>query len=722
MKQTKLFLMMLLLMVPVYGDIVGSDFFNYPDGPVAGRNGGYGWDWKGVGKPQGPSPTSWLNQAGITNVVNGTLSLQDSGAGWISARREFGSDTWGTGAFQNVGIVYFAATLTINAPQGWLGISAQDGEWGERVKFGMPWQTGGLGYLGVNNENNGQYVLTNVQAVIGRPYRIVGVLDYNHNAARMWVDPDTGDYDIAWNHTSADAVFNNLNMWNWVNGVRIASGAATTWDDVIIATTFPETFVPGSLSDRPHNPQPASGETDVPITASFVWTVPQDPNGQADPNLVSMKLYMKTAAEPNFAFAADILVWDAETLQASYTPSTLSRDTTYYWRVDTIYNTASVRTGDIWIFETEKSVPIITGHPAFQIIETGGTATFTVTVVSISTPTYQWFKYVDGQNDIQLSDGGDISGVTEAALAIANAKMSDEGLYYCIVNNESGIPAVSGKAPLAIKRRIAYWPFEENNPNSTVPGSPVSLLYGDPVFTAGIVGSGMEFDNNTGAEDMLYTDPDQSSYFDICNYSITVACWIKAPFAANWGPMVARNGESGQGWQLRHRGDTLNKICFTTRGTANDDGTASNRTVYDNSWHYAVGTFDGSVKKVYIDGVLSRVYSRDDGRIIQEYDEAAGVINSTLSPVSLAGRVRGSSGNLIFEGSSVTPCVLDEVEIYNYPLDAATIAQTYADITGKAVCPAPVAYDLDGDCIVDLGDFVKLASEWLLDTSVQPAQ
>jgi hypothetical protein len=727
MRKLLLFLLLpLFLTASVVGDIVGSDSFEYANGPLAGNNGGYGWDYQGEGNPQGTSPTSWVHYAGTTDVTGEVLVLQDSGDGWIAAKREFSSDTWGTGAFQNTGIVYFAATLIIDETQGWLGISAQDGD-SERVKFGMPWTGGGMGYLGVNQENSGVYVLSDVMATLGVPYRIVGVLDYDNNAARMWIDPDSGDYDTAWDHTSADVVFNSLDMWNWVNGVRIGSGAGTTWDDVIIATTFSETFIPGSLADRPHDPDPGPGDVDVLITSSFSWTVPQDPNGLVDPNLVSMKLYMATSDDPNFVFASDINSWDAGTLQASYTPSgpfALQRDKMYYWRVDSIKDTTETLEGDIWSFYTELSIPIITEGPDYQVVIAGTTANFTVVVDSLSPETYQWYKYVDGVSDTPLSDAGDISGSQASTLSIANVEIADEGAYYCIVNNDSGIEAISENALLGVKRRIAYWDFESGNANSTVAGSPVSLLYNDPNFvTTGIVGDGMEFDNDFEAEDMLYTDPDQVSYFDICNYTMTVSCWIKSTAAATWSPMVARNGEDGQGWQLRHHGNTLDRICFTTRGTGNEDGTASNRTVYDGGWHYAVGTYDGTVKKVYIDGVLSRVYSADDGTLDFDSDAVSGLIAPTGSPVALAGRIKGDVGNgLVFENWTVTACILDEVSIYNYAQDAGTIAQTYADISGNNVCPDPAnpMYDLTDDCIVDLDDFLLIASEWLIDTSVKP--
>ena len=107
MRKVWLFLFLpLFLAASVSGDIVGSDSFEYADGAIAGQNGGYGWDWQGEGNPQGTNPTSWIHYAGITDVVSEELVLQDSGDGWIATKRDFSSDTWGTGAFQNVGIVY----------------------------------------------------------------------------------------------------------------------------------------------------------------------------------------------------------------------------------------------------------------------------------------------------------------------------------------------------------------------------------------------------------------------------------------------------------------------------------------------------------------------------------------------------------------------------------------------------------------------------------------
>jgi len=469
----------------------------------------------------------------------------------------------------------------------------------------------------------------------------------------------------------------------------------------------------------PHDPDPVLYEEDVLVSGLILsWGIAQDSLGNIDPSLYAYKLYIGSSSNPTLTYQGTISTWDVGTRRASYAFTTASKDETYFWRVDTVLNTSQEIEGDVWTFYTELTTPQITKDPDYQVVEAGTTAVFSIIVNSPSTPIYQWYKYVDGISDIMLSDGSGISGAKADTLYIANVNLMHEGGYYCIVNNDSGIPDTSAKALLGIKRKIAYWTFEGNNADSIIAGSPVSFLYGDPTFAPGKVGDGMAFDNDTGAEDLLYTNPDQSSYFNICSYTMTAACWIKSSFAATWGPMVARNGEDNQGWQLRHNGLTLDRICFTTRGTGNDDGTASNRTVYDGNWHYVAATYDGTVKKIYIDGVLSRIYNKDNGSIEKEYDQASGLINPSESPVSLAGRVKGGPGTLVFE--AFTPCTLDEVEIYNYALDAATIAQIYANITGVAFCPVPQAYDLDGNCVIDFVDLARLASVWLEDSRVKP--
>lgn len=480
---------------------------------------------------------------------------------------------------------------------------------------------------------------------------------------------------------------------------------------------------------KPHVPSPAYQQEDVVVAGlQMSWAIPQvrsqvDPGVfLADPNLVSFELRYRVS-DPNVNGVAPISVtgWDSGTLRASYTPSTeLDKNATYYWRVDAVRDDGVV-VGDSWVFETELTKAMILTQPAYAVVDAGSTAVFTVEISSESPATYQWYQYVDGISDILLTDAGDISGTATGSLSIANAEIADEAKFYCIVNNESGIEVPTDIVPLAIKRKIAYWPFDGGVLDSTIAGSPASVVVGEPNLAAeSILGDAIVFDDGV---DMLYTDPYQTSYFDICDYEMTVALWVKTTDSQDWCPLVAKNGE-GEGWQLRQHGWTDDRPTFTTRGTGNDDGTSANRGIYDGQWHYVAATLDGKndIKKVYIDGIVSKVYSGDDGSLLRDGDDVEIPVNSSLSPVAIAGRVSrhiNHAEGLNIEVWNIVAGIYDEVEIYNYALDAATIAQTYADLTGTNVCLSQM-YDLDNDCVVNLNDLGLLASEWLNNEIVDP--
>lgn len=693
--------------------VLGTDSFDYPDGSIAGQSGGTGWDAGGL--------SDWNVDWGAPVISGGALKTQDSGV-----IREFGADEH-AGAIQATGQIYFGATMTVTADNySWAGISSYDFG-SERIFFGCPGAQSvlgpnGLGYYGIDIPGDPANALTNIPIAKNQPARILGCIDFDGQQMLLWVNPDADDYHNGGGDNSADAVL----AWtstNWCSAVRLASFNATEWDDLIVAGTLEEAL----YLNMAHYPLPAFGQENVLVGGlELSWAVPQVPSQGdpdvfvADPNLASFELrYSVNDPNLNAVSPISITTWDAGTLRASYTPAQLSKDSTCIWRVDSVMDDATVIQGIEWVFYTQLSKAIILSGPGYQIVDPGAAAVFSVAVSTESPASYQWYKYVDGISDIMLTDGGNIFGAMTDTLSITPAAVEDEGRYYCIVNNQSQIEVISKMAPLGIKRKIAYWPFEGGVMDSTVAGSPVSVVVGDPNVAAGVVGDAMAFDDGV---DMLYTDPVQTSYFDICDYEMTVACWVKTTDSQDWCALVARNGE-GEGWQLRQSGFTDDRPCFTTRGTGSEDGTPAARNIYDGQWHYVVATLDGSVKKIYIDGILSRRYSADDGSVVLEGDPVNTPVRNSLSPVAIAGRVSrhiNHAEGLNIETGNIVAGTYDEVAIYNYALDAAAIAQAYADVTGTDVCLGQ-ALDLDNDCSVNLNDLGLLASEWLNDGNIEPA-
>lgn len=73
------------------------------------------------------------------------------------------------------------------------------------------------------------------------------------------------------------------------------------------------------------------------------------------------------------------------------------------------------------------SSPTITQQPQSLTVNTGSTATFTVSATGKPTPTYQW-----------QFDGTTITGETNTSLVINNVQYSNTGSYSVVVSNENG--------------------------------------------------------------------------------------------------------------------------------------------------------------------------------------------------------------------------------------------------------------------------------------------
>jgi len=93
------------------------------------------------------------------------------------------------------------------------------------------------------------------------------------------------------------------------------------------------------------NPQPANGAADVQMTATLGWT--------AADNATSHELYFGADADAvNNAAAASPEYIGARALGSeSYDPGKLAWDAAYYWRVDEVYPTETVK-GLLWSFAT----------------------------------------------------------------------------------------------------------------------------------------------------------------------------------------------------------------------------------------------------------------------------------------------------------------------------------------------------------------------------------
>ncbi len=228
--------------------MIGVDTFDYADGALAGQAGGTGWDY--IGEDEGGSatrgPSDWRNITATPPVTGGTVLTNGS-----AAVRSFTGTTLGSGAGANeregairgTGVVYFGvdysiSTLFAAGQSQWSGFSSYDFG-AERVFFGMFGQSGESRYFGVQITGGGN-AASPIAVEAGKTYRLVGAVDFDSKLLKLWVNPDATDFDDGTSH-SADAQL-AYTLTNWSTAVRLGSGggADTTWDNLIVATTFAE--------------------------------------------------------------------------------------------------------------------------------------------------------------------------------------------------------------------------------------------------------------------------------------------------------------------------------------------------------------------------------------------------------------------------------------------------------------------------------------------------
>ncbi|MHC4702738.1 MAG: sugar-binding protein [Planctomycetota bacterium] len=119
------------------------------------------------------------------------------------------------------------------------------------------------------------------------------------------------------------------------------TGLETYKGDVWAFTT------PGAVG----NPQPANGAVDVPMVAQLGWT--------AADNATSHELYLGTDKDAvlNATTASPEYVGAKALGSESHDPGKLAWDAPYYWRVDEVYPTGTIK-GLVWSFETAAFIAV----------------------------------------------------------------------------------------------------------------------------------------------------------------------------------------------------------------------------------------------------------------------------------------------------------------------------------------------------------------------------
>jgi hypothetical protein len=417
-------------------------------------------------------------------------------------------------------------------------------------------------------------------------------------------------------------------------------------------------------------------------------------------------------ADPNVRLNEMVL---EDTLDTTYDPGgpegLLDYDTTYYWCVDTNDpnegGTPVTLPGVTWSFTTITEYVVITREPANTTVPVGGTAEFSVDALSVTDISYEWYK------DVKFP-GTDILVTTDEVLTIEDVQLADEGYYYCVLTNEKA-PTVSTMGRLMTERMVGWWKLDGNLSDSVtevVPGVEThsgDVTGDDPDYVSDGIDGGMAVDF-TG-DGRVISLHDSSEYFNFYPQGMTISLWIRVgadrddgvmnkqmipedPYSDSVGWLIGANSSIGAEFTV-HPEDTLSGM--------DDYGD-----IFDSEWHLLTAVTDPGSQtfRIYVDGV---VRSESDA-----FDLGSLPLNT--EPVIIG--AEDSEGLNAFRGQ------VDDIRMWNYPLETLDIAILYLDYNeDKDICLYQdedwLKFDYAGEpgeasyCRINIEDMVEFASTWL---------
>ena len=206
----------------------------------------------------------------------------------------------------------------------------------------------------------------------------------------------------------------------------------------------------------------------------------------------------------------------------------------------------------------------------------------------------------------------------------------------------------TGKLQTGLTGQVSLW-SGEGNANDTVGGNN-GTLQGATTFATGRLGQALMFAGGSDGVNLTETG--------LNGATITVEAWVNLSQTQQSKIVAAKYAEPGgvtRGWALGLSDVAANVVKFFTSTDANvRDTIYSTTTLANNTWYHIAGTFDGTTKRLYVNGVLESS---------QTWANPIGYTNT----VSSLGYLR-ANGAQHFLG------LVDEASVYSRALSAAEIA------------------------------------------------
>lgn len=439
----------------------------------------------------------------------------------------------------------------------------------------------------------------------------------------------------------------------------------------------------------PGNVDKDYGDTPAPITTDLTWNAPV--NG-ADSYDVYLGEY--GSLDPN------LYLVESGNTTGSYAP-TLEYNKTYVWRIDTVIGAETI-TGDYFYFDTEGD-PLIQIQPRSVSVEQGSDTFFDVG--ALLTDNYAWYCSDDAVTDTPGDDVLLQSG-PDAQLDIEDVQVDDVKYYYVVLTNTipDSAAVASDVASLEIGKLELYLPFE-GDPND------LSGNYFDVIQNgAGTIGYGTGYDGVGQAASFTRGNDDElnivgsEDYFNFYPKGLTVRMWVKPTYGVGGFMTMAAKGYYG--WHMFDTAEYYGQGFEARINDAYGINTPPGR-LDDGNWHMLAMTYDGATMemKVYQEGFLQ-------GTVVNPV---------ALPPASQYPQEVVSIGSHWSWGGWEYNGLIDEVEIFSYPITELAMLEDYAAKTGEVYCLEDIPGDVDDDCKVGMSDLTIVTDEWLDSTNPETA-
>jgi hypothetical protein len=218
------------------------------------------------------------------------------------------------------------------------------------------------------------------------------------------------------------------------------------------------------------------------------------------------------------------------------------------------------------------------------------------------------------------------------------------------------VPAPAAPVPAA-RPLLAHWTLDEdagllcqdasgNGCDAAAEGQPAGLER-----VPGVFGMAMSFSGQH-----LLRAPGKPAFGELAQ--ITVSAWVQPTAFERYNEIFRKeDGEQRVLFSFQETG-TILSLGLNLGGYVECDAAIEPAQVLDGRWHYCVGTFDGSVMRVYLDG--REIGQRECKGTIQAGGQAPGCIGS-------------ANGGECFQG------LIDDVRILAAALSADEVAQAQAE-------------------------------------------